>query len=222
MTNRIITLSAEDSRMQSLGERQFSGYASVFGNRNCYGFEIAKGAYDEVLSKPVPLMFYGHNTDTVPIGKWVSMEADEHGLSVVGELTEGIQLAEDVHHALVHGTLNGLSVGIGFDPADFDRDSGVLHRVSDLYEISVVGRPADSSARITEALSAEMETAISALSAEKDIEDFLRDACGLSRSRAKQLMGQFKAILKSQRDAEDDEKRKQQLLAHIARISNKI
>lgn len=130
----------------------FEGYASKFGHVDAYYDSILPGAYKAVVdSGKLPKMFFNHNYYRLPVGKWVSMEEDEQGLYVKGEFTPGVSEAEDVYHAVKHGTVDGLSIGYSLSTDDYYYSNGVryIKNVSSLYEISVVTNPADSSARIT-------------------------------------------------------------------------
>ena len=48
------------------------------------------------------------------IGKWTTLKEDKIGLYVEGFLTKGVSTASDVYHAVQAGTIDGLSVGIGW------------------------------------------------------------------------------------------------------------
>lgn len=219
MTTKVLQLNAKQCKLKADG-RIFSGYASVYNNQNCYGFSIAPGAYDGVIaSHEMPKMFFNHDLRDVPIGIWTKLESDETGLKVTGELTEGLDLADRVLACIHHGSLDSLSVSIAFSDEDLDGTHS-LKRVKRLDEISVVTFPADKKAKITEALSAEQEAQIKGLNTEKDLEDFLRDAGGLSRARAKQFLSQAKSCLIGQREA--DLQIDSQLLADICRQSKKF
>lgn len=130
----------------------FEGYASKFGHVDAYYDSILPGAYKSVVdSGALPKMFFNHNYYRLPVGKWVSMVEDDQGLYVKGEFTPGVSEAEDVYHAVKHGTVDGLSIGYSLSTDDYYYSNGVryIKNVTKLYEISVVTNPADSSARIT-------------------------------------------------------------------------
>lgn len=227
MTFKQISLTREASRLElaKAGSKwQFRGYASVFGSINCYGFAIAKGAYAQALEAGArPAMFFNHNSRAVPIGRWTKLQEDDYGLYVEGELSQSVRMAQDVHGALVDGLLDGLSVAIAWDEDDQQELSDgtvVLNRIAELPEISLCTYPADGSARVSEALSAdELDDRISCVKSIKDLECFLRDAAGLSRRQAKTLVAAARSALAadSRRDAEDHEK-----LAALDRISKAI
>ncbi|MBS4768114.1 MAG: HK97 family phage prohead protease [Burkholderiales bacterium] len=215
---RALKLTSKNTQLSHEG-RTFTGYATVYDNVNTYGFSIAPGAYDEVLKAGAkPRMFFNHDSWGIPIGLWTKLESDETGLKVTGELTEGLEESDRVLACIKHGSIDGLSVCIGFD--DDCIEGSKVTKILSLDEISVVTFPSDQRARITEALSAQMESQIKTLSTEKDFEDFLRDAGGLSRARAKQFISQAKSCLTAQRDA--DFSIDSNLLAEICRQSHQL
>lgn len=184
----------------------FSGYASVFGGVDSYRDTILPGAYKSVIeriqagSARMPKMFINHKSYELPVGKWLSMEEDDKGLLMLGELTPGMDEAKTVKAAMQHGTIDGLSIGYGLNRDDVEmveKEDGVVRvikNVSELYEISIVTYPADDAARVD--LSS-VKSALDQVESIKDFEDFLREAGGFSKSlatatasRAKRLFSQ--------------------------------
>jgi len=184
----------------------FSGYASVFGGVDSYRDTIMPGAYKSVIERiqagaaRMPKMFINHKSYELPVGKWLSMEEDDKGLFMFGELTPGMDEAKTVKAAMQHGTIDGLSIGYGLNRDDVEmveKDDGVVRiikNVSELYEISIVTYPADDAARVD--LSS-VKSVLDQVESIKDFEDFLREAGGFSKSlatatasRAKRLFSQ--------------------------------
>lgn len=213
---------------QSTG--RFSGYASVFGGVDSYGDTIAKGAFTETLkTHGLPKMFWNHQWD-MPIGKWLSAEEDDRGLWVDGELTPELTLAKDVHAALKHATLDGLSIGGMLKRGDYEDQPGgrLIRRWTNLMEISPVVFPADGAARIDSA-SVKNETFAQALQAEiaelqtvREFETFLREAGGFSKGAAAALVARVKDLF-ARRDAADESgetKAMAQLLERVKRLES--
>lgn len=185
---------------------KFGGYASVFGGIDSYNDTIMRGAYKSVIqavmdgSARMPKMFVNHKSFEVPIGKWIKMVEDEKGLYVEGELTPGNPEAAIVKAAMQHETIDGLSIGYMLKPQDveFTEMDGkmvrVIKNVSDLSEVSVVTFPADDMARVD---LTSVKSALDQINSIKELEDFLREAGGFSKSlatatasRAKRLFSQ--------------------------------
>lgn len=187
------------------------GYATIWGNQNAYDFSIAKGAYLSLIAEGVtPKMFFNHSAQDVPIGKWVELSEDDVGLKVVGQFTQGVTKAKDVYLALKDGTVDGLSVGIGFYADDVEeKDDGTFEvlKVSALPEISVCSFPADGKARVTKTLSTdELDERISQIETLRDIEALLREL-GLSKRQSGWLVSQAKTAIASvnRSDSEQEE-----------------
>ncbi len=174
----------------------FKGYASVWDGVDSYGDTIKKGAYlDTLKDHGMPKMFYEHKWG-MPIGKYTQVDEDSKGLWVEGELTPKHSLAADVRAAMLHETLDGLSIGGMLAKADFkstDQGGRVIHKWTKLVEVSPVVFPADSSARIADVKHIDFEALLPECKTERDIERLLRDA-GLPKWEAMAIVSRAKAI----------------------------
>lgn len=200
----------------------FSGYASVFNGVDSYGDTILPGAYADTLATMWPKMFLNHDSDELPIGKWLEIKEDSTGLYVTGEFTPGLADAVDVYAALKHGTVDGLSIGYVLQPDGYSQqldEAGnpgygrVISKVARLVEISVVTFPADGSARIDN-----VKSEIEKLETVRDFERFLRDVGGLSKSASGALIAQAKSIFVGDRQEIEIAK----LTARINQITQKF
>lgn len=217
MLRKHITL--QDATLKMDGDTgTFSGYASVFGGVDSYGDTIVRGAFESTLrNNGKPKMFFNHEW-AMPIGKWVSVKEDDHGLFMQGELTPGLNLAAEVRAAMKHQTLDGLSIGGFLKKGDYEETEGgrVIRKWSNLVEVSPVVFPADSAARVDlgsvkgEALT----QAIQGLNSIREIEDFLRDAGSFSKGAAVALVARAKVVMAAPGDpaAETPEAKALQLL----------
>lgn len=141
----------------------FTGYAVKWDSVNEHNERFLKGAFADLIASQKRLhMYYNHSYlcywDYSPkyrIGKWIEIIEDDIGLKVTGELTPNLALANDIQAMLLHGTVDGLSIGF-YLPSDLDyiydnKGVKVISRV-DAYEISVVDEPSDKQARIDTAV----------------------------------------------------------------------
>ena len=161
---------------------QFEGYASVFGGVDSYGDTIEKGAYSKTLSdreRPIR-MRWNHFGDI--IGKWVEIYEDEKGLYVVGELTKGHSVAENVYASLKHGAIDGMSIGYWVVDGKDNQHGGQNIKEIELIEISVVEEPADLNATVS---------GVKNFKSLKEYEKALRDV-GFSQSQAKMFVSGIK------------------------------
>lgn len=204
------TLSLQDVSLKMEGETgKFAGYASVFGGVDSYGDTIVKGAFESTLrNNGKPKMFWNHEW-SMPIGKWTVAKEDDHGLYVEGELTPGLALASDVHAALKHGTLDGLSIGGFVNKGDWDETENgrVIRKWSKLIEVSPVVFPADSAARVdlSSIKTDELLDDIKQLETIREFERFLRDAGSLSKGATEALIARAKVIFGRGEPGEDAE-----------------
>lgn len=129
----------------------FSGYASLFGKVDLARDEVAPGAFVRSLKKRPALnvrMLFQHDPNQ-PIGRWIEIREDARGLFVRGQLTPGVDRAQDVLKLMRNGALDGLSIGFRTVRARKDAGTGVRRILeADLWEISVVTFPMLPGARV--------------------------------------------------------------------------
>ncbi len=193
-------LSLSDVSLKMEGEAgRFSGYASVFGGVDSYGDTIVRGAFASTLRQNgLPKMFFNHDWNSIPVGKWTKATEDDHGLLVEGEFTPGLDAAEAVRAAMKHGTIDGLSIGGYVKQGDFEltENGRVIRKWSKLVEVSPVVFPADSAARVDlgSLKGADVLDAIDEAASLQEIEQLLRDAAGLSKRAATALVARIKSV----------------------------
>lgn len=172
----------------------FKGYGSVWNRTDSYGDTVLKGAFIESLKNRLPSMLYQHRMDRVP-GKWIAAEEDDKGLLLTGELTPGHSEAADLEASLRHGSITGLSIGGYTKEADWIEEDGQLTgrriKAFDLYEVSAVVLPAESEARID---SSTVKSALASCNTIRELELFLREEKGFSRTAAEALVSRVKAL----------------------------
>lgn len=218
LINKTLDLASAEFKF-SEDSGQFKGYASVWNGLDSYRDTILKGAYlDTLKDHGIPKMFYNHVWD-MPIGKYSLVDEDSKGLWIEGELTPGQSKASDVRAAMLHKTLDGLSVGGMLRKGDFkDGNEGgrIIHKWTVLKEISPVVFPADSNARI-DLGTVKFADDLADIETIRDFEYFLRDAGNFSKGAAQALTARAKALF-TVRDAGDDGEAKKSEAAILARL----
>jgi hypothetical protein len=165
-----------------------SGYASVFGLLDRGGDIVAPGAFKKTLAdwkkrKAAPPMLWQHDS-CAPIGTWISLEEDEKGLKVTGQLVLDVQQAKDARALVMAGAVKAMSIGYISTDDTIDRATGVRTlKAVDLWEISLVTFPMLPEALINGAKS-DFDP--------KALERLLRDEGGLSISDAKTAISVFR------------------------------
>lgn len=187
-----------DVDAQARGE--FVGYASTFGNVDLGGDVVERGAFAQTLAskklKDVK-MYFGHDSRSIPIGKWLDLKEDDRGLIARGQLTLDIPKARDVHAAMKDGTLDAMSIGYRVPAGGWEMDrGGKVRRLKsiDLLEISVVPMPMNPRSTISRVKAFDDMT----VEDFRDLEIALRTK-GLSRTDAVKAVSGLKEWL--QRDA---------------------
>lgn len=180
----------------------FSGYGSIFGNKDLGGDVVVQGAFAKSIGKKgakAVKMLYQHKSDE-PIGVFDEIVEDERGLKVQGRLAMGTQKGREVFELMKMGALTGLSIGYRVDPKDVDYEKGKGKRrylkSVDLMEISAVTFPMNPKAGISAVKGSERTV--------REWEELLRDAGSLSRNEAKAAASAVSKALE-QRDAVKEE-----------------
>lgn len=171
----------------------FEGYAAVFGNVDAWNDIVMAGAFKASLKehkgkKTMPALLWQHDAKQ-PLGVWLSMAEDAHGLLVKGQLLRNdVQKAAEAYALLKAGAISGMSIGYIARDYSIDEKSWVrtLKKV-DLVEASLVTFPANEEARVTGVKAADIKTI-------REFEAALRDVMGFSASEAKRIASHgFKA-----------------------------
>ncbi|MFI8417699.1 HK97 family phage prohead protease [Serratia sp. NPDC078593] len=213
------TLSFEETEIKFTGDGTqgiFEGYASVFGNVDSDGDVILAGAFKNTLERQTRkvAMFFNHRAWELPVGKWDALQEDTKGLFVRGQLTPGHSGASDLKAAMQHGTVEGMSVGFSVTKDDYSLAANggrMFKNISALREISVCTFPANEQAGISAMKS------IDGIETIRDVENWLRDSVGLSKSQAVGLIARFKSAIRSESETDEN---KTEISALIERISS--
>ena len=192
----------------------FSGYGSIFGNKDLGNDVVVEGAFAKSIGKKgakAVKMLYQHRQDE-PIGVFDEIIEDRRGLKVKGRLAMGTQRGREVYELMKMGALDGLSIGYRVDPKGGEYDEKGKRRYLksvDLMEISAVTFPMNPRARVQAVKGAERTV--------REWEELLRDAGSLSRNEAK-VAASAVAVALEQRDAVKEET--PEVLDALSRFTN--
>lgn len=175
------------------------GYASVFNDVDSVKDTILSTAYNNILTKEIPAMFFNHDYYDLPIGKWESISVDEKGLYVKGQLNLELEQSQEIYKSIKFGSVTGLSVRLLFEESDYEEtyNGQIIKNVQRVPEISIVTMPCDVNARITSVKELEIENI-------RDFEKRLRDL-GASQKEALTLISKAKKLFGEQRDFENQQ-----------------
>jgi HK97 family phage prohead protease len=199
----------------------FEGYASLFDAEDLSRDVIAPGAFRESLARKghqgIRLLFQ-HRPDD-PIGTWEALKEDRRGLLARGRLATEVARAREVLSLMRAGAIDGLSIGFRVIEAHRDRARATRRiQKADLWEISIVTFPMLPGARIRTVkhrpFASEMPTG-------RELERWLTQDAGLTRSEARALLRHGLKGLSGMRDAAEatsDHARLTERLASVARL----
>lgn len=226
-------LSLTEVQLKADGEKgTFEGYAARFGQVTQDGSAIlVNGCFASTLRKyGKPKMFFDHSW-SMPIGRYTKCSEDDSGLYVAGEFTPGLSLAQDVRAAMLHETIDGLSIGGFVSKDDYtaapDGDGpATITRWTRLVEVSPVVFPNLDGARVKAVHGEDMsvEEALEGVTTERDVERFLRDAGGLSKALATALASRVKTIFgqgePGRRESEANARALQERIERIQKLAS--
>lgn len=175
---------------------EFEGYASVFNSNDRVNDTIAPGAFSKSLESGLPSMFINHKHGEIPVGDWIEMKQDDTGLFGRGKIDLVHKDGPTLYSAMKRQAMKGLSIGFTMNPDDFDRkeDGGRVIKNMELKEVSIVTFPCEEQAKIL-GVKAEDFAALSSL---QDVEDWLRESAGFSKSLAVAFVSQFKRVVRGE------------------------
>ena len=130
------------------------GYGSMFNLMDRGGDMVMPGAFKKSLKewkklKQLPSMLWSHDM-SMPIGLWTSMEEDDKGLKLKGELILDVPQAAAAHALLKRKAVKGLSIGYRTRDYEIDRTTGVRKlKDVELFEVSLVSIPMLAEAQVT-------------------------------------------------------------------------
>jgi hypothetical protein len=132
------------------GTGVFVGYASLFGKRDSAGDIVMPGAFIQSIrargAENIRMLF--QHDPAEPVGTWLEMFEDNHGLWVQGRLDKNVQRGSELISLLESGGLDGLSIGFKTVNAIREKGGGRKLMTIDLWEVSLVTFPMLAGARV--------------------------------------------------------------------------
>jgi len=126
----------------------FEGYAVVWDVVDSHGTRFRKGSFKKTLDERGDKIkiLNQHNIEE-PIGKPLEMHEDATGLFVRGQLTEGVQKADEMRKLIGDDVIDSLSIGFSTIK---DKQAGQYRDITEvkLYEFSPVTFPSNEQAKI--------------------------------------------------------------------------
>jgi len=128
-----------------------SGYGSTFNNVDRVNDIVLPNAFAKSLAKRKPMLLFGHDMKSVPIGKIDEIKEDDKGLQFTARMPKDDAFVRDrLIPQIKIGSLNSFSIGYKTNDYEIDKKSGARKlKEVDLYEISLVTFPANEKAVVT-------------------------------------------------------------------------
>lgn len=188
---------------------KFEGYGSVFGVKDWYRDVVMPGAFTRTLNEhkqkgSMPKLLWQHDS-YAPCGIFTEMHEDSKGLYVKGQLLLDVEKGREAYALLKAGAIDAMSIGYAtkrYEIVEDENDDmdGVRKLLDvDLWEVSLVTFPANTSALITS-----VKDGVSEIPTEREIERWLTRDAGFSRSDAQVIINEGFKALQGKRDAAPD------------------
>lgn len=206
------------------------GYASTYGNVDRSNDVIMEGAFDDSIqnyktNNRMIKVYYQHNTMDMPIGgiRPENINSDKTGLPVTIDINTKVQRGNDVYELAKQGVLSDMSIGFTVDDYDYAKDGVRCLKKLNLWEVSIVGEPANSQAKVTEVKSDRKHkfytiTDLQNIVTKRDYEDILRESGAFSKEAATFLAAHFIEKARGEPDASIDTKTNG--LTHLHELKN--
>lgn len=133
-------------------DMRISGYASVFGEVDQGGDIVQPGAYAASLAALARTgrrvkMLWQHDP-AQPVGVWDEVREDAKGLWVSGRILEDVARGREAAALIGAGAIDGLSIGYRTVRAQKDAEGRRVLAQLDLWEVSLVTFPMQTTARV--------------------------------------------------------------------------
>lgn len=233
---KVFPFVVSEAKTNSYGGKNFGtikGYASTYGNVDRSNDVIMEGAFDDSIqdykTKQRQIkVYWQHNTMNMPVGgiRPENISSDKTGLPISVDMAD-TQLGKDAYSLTKQGVLSDFSIGFsidGIDGYDYAKDGVRCLKKLKIWEISIVGEPANERAQINEVKSIHKHKFYTVtdlkeiLFTKKDYEDVLRESGAFSKEAATFLAAHFIEKARSESEAIIDTK--QNGLAHLNELKN--
>ena len=179
---KYIDYTVSDVKVKSDGE--FTCYANVKNIVDYARDMTVNGAFVDSVnehknSKTMPQMFWMHKSYDLPVGVWIDMEEDNHGLKMKGRLSE-TSLGKDIKVLAKDGALKEFSIGYIVEDENWNGEYNELRKVN-ITEVSWVTRACNDQSVLLD-IKSRMDDG--ELPTKRELEKLLREECGMSRKQS--------------------------------------
>lgn len=155
MKNKYRGISVLSFKVLEAGSMQFSCYGNTKGNIDHALDRTVDGAYQKsidkhTINKTMPRMFWSHNPNETPIGKWKSMKEDSKGLYLEGEFAN-TDKGQEMYELMKGGHVDSFSIGYRVLQEKWNSEKSCNDLIElDIVEISAVNMPCNEESRLVD------------------------------------------------------------------------
>jgi len=198
--NKVKYINYNVSNVKMKADGEFTCYANVKNVIDYARDMTVNGAFIDSIERhkannTMPQMFWMHKSDELPIGVWLSMEEDGHGLKMRGKLSE-TALGSDIKILAKDGALKEFSIGYIVEDENWNGDYNELRKL-DILEVSWVTRACNSESLLID-IKSKMEDG--ELPTKRELEKLLREECGMSRKQSGLIANNYNPNQKNKED----------------------
>lgn len=173
------------------GSMEFTCYGNVKGNVDHAHDKTINGAYVDSIEQhkadgTMPLMLWGHDSRQPPVGVWVDMKEDEHGLWLKGRFADTPR-GHELYKLAKMGAVKSFSIGYRvIDEKWNNQGYNELHKL-DIMETSLVNFACNEASVLT-GIKSVMDNG--ELPTQRQLQEILRSS-GLSKRQAERISNKY-------------------------------
>lgn len=193
MKTKQLFLGFSDFKALDDGSMEFTCYGNVKGNIDHARDMTMPGAYTKSIHNhktngTMPLMLWGHDSRQPPVGAWIDMKEDDHGLWMKGQFADTPR-GHELYKLAKMGAVNAFSIGYIEVNSKWNTAGGYneLHEV-DIKETSIVNFACNEASVLT-GIKSKLEEGD--LPTPRELQALLRDFAGLSKRQAERIANKY-------------------------------
>ena len=192
MKNKTADFLISDVKMDT-GTGEFTCYGNVknvvdFANDNVVDGAYMKSIEEHKAKGTMPLMLFMHDPYALPVGTWLDMKEDKHGLFMRGKLAN-TTMGKDIAELFKTKALNSFSIGYSINEEEWNGEKRANNLKSiNLHEVSVVTFACNTESTLV-AMKSKLKDG--ELPTRKELKKYLQGT-GLSAKEAQNIAHNFK------------------------------
>lgn len=193
MKTKQMTIAVTGFKALDSNKMEFECYGNTTGNIDHAYDRTLPGAYQKSIAEhkaagTMPKMFWMHDPYQPPLGVWVDMEEDSHGLKMKGRFAN-TERGREIYELMKTGALDSFSIGYIVIDERWNSDKGCNDLIEiQVKEVSVVTFACNEESLLTD-IKSKLEDG--ELPTKRELQDILRKT-GLSKRQAERITNKYK------------------------------